>query len=273
MGRLRLQLSQPQASRICLYDRFATWYLFFMRKQWQHMSAVVVLVFLLLLITPRTTTGFWPILDSRVSQQITDSHLSLLSNEGRERNFIQRLQVEDNCDEQFYWENQWFPVIPTSYLNGADSSKPVSVDVLGRNLVIWKSSDDDWSVFEDICPHRRSPLSTGKVSDGCLTCRYHGWEFDGNGQVTKFPMRPPDLDAQDTPTVRANGFLSQSAGGLLWVFLRTLNDAQNVPLLPREIIPTINETTGAEWMFNRNPISYISMMENTVRLLSEKRFP
>jgi phenylpropionate dioxygenase-like ring-hydroxylating dioxygenase large terminal subunit/uncharacterized membrane protein len=188
------------------------------------------------------------------------------------------LQTHDTLpteEESFFsWENQWFPVMPKSYLEGLDSSKPVAVSILGRNLVVWKSSSsttgsnatDQWAVFEDTCPHRRSPLSTGQVVAGCLTCRYHGWEFGADGKVARFPMQlPSDQNANSLPKkIQANSFPSQIAGGLLWVFLGKDDDgAEKIPVLPPEAIPTEHETTGAEWMFNRNPISYISMMENT----------
>lgn len=190
---------------------------------------------------------------------------------------VLRMSKEDTQTDQdeviddtasFSWEKQWFPAMPTSYLNGLDNNKPVPVSILGRNLVIWKSGDDEWSVFEDICPHRRSPLSTGQVVAGCLTCRYHGWEFDGSGHVAKVPMRSSASNHEDTGIIRATNFPSQSAGGLLWVYLgnRAAGDDHDdtiVPTLPPEAIAMAEDTAGADWMFNRNPISYISMIENT----------
>lgn len=179
----------------------------------------------------------------------------------------ENLQSDALSSDSFSWESQWFPVMPTSYLNGLDPDKPVTVSILGRNLVIWKSSNKEWSIFQDVCPHRRAPLSTGQVIAGCLTCRYHGWQFNPDGRVAKFPMQQ-HVDQNHTNTrskIRANSFPSQSVGGLLWVFLGTAynNDDDTIPPLSPETIPTDETTADAEWMFNRNPISYISMMENT----------
>ena len=118
------------------------------------------------------------------------------------------------------WENQWFPVLPVSCLKGLDPNKPVPVSILGCNLVVWKSSNspssanmaaDEWSVFEDTCPHRRSPLSTGQVVAGCLTCRYHGWQFGSDGQVSKFPMKVlSGQNAESVSKIRANSFPSHT---------------------------------------------------------------
>jgi len=34
-------------------------------------------------------------------------------------------------------------------------------------------------VVEDRCPHRRVPLTLGKIINGSIRCAYHGWTFDG----------------------------------------------------------------------------------------------
>ena len=34
------------------------------------------------------------------------------------------------------------------------------------------------TVFEDICPHQGSPLSTGWLWEGLVVCPWHGWAFN-----------------------------------------------------------------------------------------------
>ena len=36
-------------------------------------------------------------------------------------------------------------------------------------------------------PHRNARLSDGLVTEGCLRCPYHGWEFDAEGAVAHVP--------------------------------------------------------------------------------------
>jgi nitrite reductase/ring-hydroxylating ferredoxin subunit len=71
---------------------------------------------------------------------------------------------------------------------------------------------------EDRCPHRRAPLSLGRITaDGDIQCGYHGWIFNGaNGEVTGFPNldqgeRLPRCSIQTYP-------VSENAG---WVYVWT----------------------------------------------------
>ena len=42
-------------------------------------------------------------------------------------------------------------------------------------------------VFENHCPHRRAPLSQGKVEGKELVCSYHGWSYGLDGALTGVP--------------------------------------------------------------------------------------
>jgi phenylpropionate dioxygenase-like ring-hydroxylating dioxygenase large terminal subunit/uncharacterized membrane protein len=170
-------------------------------------------------------------------------------------------------DPSFDWQNQWFPVMPLDYLAGSENqNQPFPVTILGRLLVVWKSGEKEWSVFEDICPHRQSPLSTGQVIDGCLKCRYHGWEFESGGKCATVPMKTTTTKEE---AYHATSFPTRLVGGLLWVYLgRQSNDGgasnnDEIPEIPPDAIPSEEDVDGADWMFNLNPISYLSMMENT----------
>ena len=41
--------------------------------------------------------------------------------------------------------------------------------------------------IEDRCLHRNAKLSEGTVKKGCIVCPYHGWSFNGQGEVTDIP--------------------------------------------------------------------------------------
>jgi vanillate O-demethylase monooxygenase subunit len=66
---------------------------------------------------------------------------------------------------------------------------PVSVSLCGRRLVLFRAAGGEAAALEDVCPHRRSKLSTGVVVGGRLRCPYHGWTFDacGNGESPGTP--------------------------------------------------------------------------------------
>lgn len=68
--------------------------------------------------------------------------------------------------------------------------------VLGRKIldewiVLFRDEKGNPRAFQDRCIHRNSQLSKGWVKDGQLQCSYHGWIFDGNGQLKNIPSEGP----------------------------------------------------------------------------------
>jgi vanillate O-demethylase monooxygenase subunit len=46
--------------------------------------------------------------------------------------------------------------------------------------------------FRDRCPHRRAPLTAGRVNGDELECGYHGWRFGPDGHATVIPSLGSD---------------------------------------------------------------------------------
>lgn len=59
-------------------------------------------------------------------------------------------------EEQFDWARQWYPV---AFVDDLDPTKPHSIELLGKRLVLWRDGKQQWRTFEDKCPHRLAPLS------------------------------------------------------------------------------------------------------------------
>jgi phenylpropionate dioxygenase-like ring-hydroxylating dioxygenase large terminal subunit len=57
-------------------------------------------------------------------------------------------------------------------------------------------------------------LSLGRVENGCLTCPFHGWQFDGDGKCVSVPWNP---DAR-LQTLGGLPVPVQERGGRLWIF-------------------------------------------------------
>ena len=182
---------------------------------------------------------------------------------------------DENTFSSFVWTQQWYPLLPVSLLEPT-RSRPKQLTVLGRKLVIWnngnRNSDNTWTVMKDVCPHRRAPLSTGKVlsngsNDGCsntLMCRFHGWQFDASGACIKIPMQPTDFkkgkDIKTTKTVHARTLQTQVKGGLLWAFLDETMD--NPPVLsPNAYVD--GDGSHMEYIVSVSPVSYLSNVENS----------
>jgi phenylpropionate dioxygenase-like ring-hydroxylating dioxygenase large terminal subunit len=67
--------------------------------------------------------------------------------------------------------------------------------------------------LDDRCPHRRAPLSLGKVHDNDIACAYHGIRFGADGGCTLIPT-------QDTihSVARVHRYPVNEAGPFVWVW-------------------------------------------------------
>src|SRR5579862_9867810 len=76
----------------------------------------------------------------------------------------------------------WHPIAFVHELGPA----PVGARLLDVDLVIYRTSTGV-SVARDICPHRGTRLSLGKIIDDMLVCPMHGLAFDLHGQCKRIP--------------------------------------------------------------------------------------
>jgi phenylpropionate dioxygenase-like ring-hydroxylating dioxygenase large terminal subunit len=96
---------------------------------------------------------------------------------------------------------------------GLGAKRPVARTVAGVPLTLFRDGAGRAAAVLDRCPHRNVPLSLGRVRDGELECRYHGWRFDGGGACLAIPglsaidtaKRARSVDAY--PTLERDGFV------------------------------------------------------------------
>ncbi len=119
-------------------------------------------------------------------------------------------QLDMAGEERLYQQLKrfWQPVAFSDDL----TDSPQQVTLFDTRLAVARL-DGKAHTFSDICRHRGSALSLGRV-DGCwLRCAYHGWAYDAEGTVVDIPARPElngKLVAQ-LPT-----YPTIEAGGLVW---------------------------------------------------------
>lgn len=97
------------------------------------------------------------------------------------------------------------PVLASRKLQG----RPVKVQIAGESYVLWRDGTGRAAAFLDACPHRKAPLSAGRVRpDGRLQCPYHGWNFDADGHG-RSPSQPSlgKCDAQAMQVLERYGYL------------------------------------------------------------------
>ncbi len=108
--------------------------------------------------------------------------------------------------------NHWYAVA-WSYDLGPGKTQPVMV--WKQAIVLFRGEDGRVGALEDACPHRGIELHRGAVSGCNLTCPYHGWEFDDQGNCTRIPYLEP---GQKLPRARARSYPVLEKYGLIWVF-------------------------------------------------------
>lgn len=59
--------------------------------------------------------------------------------------------------------------------------------MLGEDLVLYRREDGAVAALEDACPHRKLPLSMGRLQGDTIECGYHGLTFDCSGQCVRAP--------------------------------------------------------------------------------------
>jgi phenylpropionate dioxygenase-like ring-hydroxylating dioxygenase large terminal subunit len=114
--------------------------------------------------------------------------------------------------------------------------KPVSRQVLGVPSALWRTSSGAPAAVLDRCPHRNVPLSLGRVEQGEIECRYHGWRFDDGGKLRAIPGLPVvDEDAcvsqaRDGGPRCVDSYRAVESDGFIWVWLSQRDPATT--LLP-----------------------------------------
>jgi phenylpropionate dioxygenase-like ring-hydroxylating dioxygenase large terminal subunit len=119
--------------------------------------------------------------------------------------------------------NYWHAVAASANVG----DQPSRVSLLGQDLVLFRH-EDGVSVFDDVCIHRGTALSLGWITDGRLTCPYHGWQYDRTGACVHIPALPSGspIPRKACATVRR----SDEAYGLVWVSLG--EPCQPIPEFP-----------------------------------------
>lgn len=103
----------------------------------------------------------------------------------------------------------WWPLLRSDQLK----RRPIGLQRLGLQLVVWRNSRGEAQLHERFCPHRRADLGQGEVKGEHLICRFHGFAFDGTGQCRLMPCEgseariPPGMTIGRYPCREAHGFV------------------------------------------------------------------
>src|SRR5712692_6748377 len=119
--------------------------------------------------------------------------------------------------------NYWHPIA----LADEVVEQPRQFKLLGEQIVVFRDAAGV-AAFKDLCIHRGTALSLGTITDGRLTCAYHGWEYDRTGACVHIPSLPPGSSIPRK--ARAIVYRAQEAYGLVWVAME--EPAADIPGWP-----------------------------------------
>jgi vanillate O-demethylase monooxygenase subunit len=109
------------------------------------------------------------------------------------------------------------------------ADKPVAATLLGESIVVWRTSDGHAHAMRDLCIHRGTALSLGRVADDCIVCPYHAWRYDASGACVRIPQ---SAGATIPAKARTTVYRCLERYGLIWIDLSVEEPAYALPEIP-----------------------------------------
>ncbi|MEM7675080.1 MAG: Rieske 2Fe-2S domain-containing protein, partial [Myxococcota bacterium] len=128
--------------------------------------------------------------------------------------------------------NYWYAVEHSSALKTKQVTK---VTFWGRSAAVYRGADGRVRAIEDRCAHRQLPMSQGQVVGNQLVCTYHGWKYNGIGELVDVSH---DTFGRGLPKCRLQHFPVRERYGLIWIFFGDIERADVTPM------PEIPELEG-----------------------------
>ncbi|TWU33372.1 Rieske (2Fe-2S) protein [Novipirellula artificiosorum] len=75
--------------------------------------------------------------------------------------------------------------------NDLSESQAVEVVAEDQVIAIFRQRGQLYAI-DGVCAHQGGPIATGEVHDGCVTCPWHGWQYElatGIQTINKKPLQ------------------------------------------------------------------------------------
>jgi len=147
--------------------------------------------------------------------------------------------------------NFWYATVLLDRL--ADGPAPFRL--MGEDIVLFLDERGEPTALRDRCCHRTAKLSKGWCDRGEIVCGYHGWRYDGAGNVTRIPQHDP---ARTLPRFRVEAFHCQARYGYAWVCLG--EPIGDVPDIAEDGAPGYRRIHQFDEVWHTSPLRF---MENS----------
>lgn len=103
-----------------------------------------------------------------------------------------------------YLRNAWYIAATAGEVSRAFRA----TRILGEDIVLYRTEAGAPVALTDACPHRKLPLSQGRLKGDAVECGYHGLMFDSTGQCLRVPgveQAPQKIRVRSYPVVEKFG--------------------------------------------------------------------
>jgi len=91
---------------------------------------------------------------------------------------IDSLDIRENQNELKIGLFGWYAICPSKELK---KNKLYYFSLYDEPLVLYRDENENVRCIKNICPHRGASFFEGSLSDGVITCPYHGAKFSSSG--------------------------------------------------------------------------------------------
>jgi 5,5'-dehydrodivanillate O-demethylase len=145
----------------------------------------------------------------------------------------------------------WQPVYASDHLA---AGKALPLRILGEDFTLFRGERGAPHIIGPTCAHRGLALSAGRVEGDCISCLYHGWTYDGDGQCVAQPAEKKSFAEK----VKIPAFPAREYLGLIFAYFGD-GDAPEFPKLD------VFEGDGfIENRVSRRDWPFFAQMENSV---------
>ncbi|MPZ49106.1 MAG: Rieske 2Fe-2S domain-containing protein [Dehalococcoidia bacterium] len=138
----------------------------------------------------------------------------------------------------------WVPALLSWELAEPDCP-PVTIKLLGEELVAFRQTDGHVGVVGARCAHRRAHLFWGRNEENGIRCVYHGWKFDCEGACVDMPSEPEESNFKDK--VRILAYPTYEVGGVIWAYMGPPEKKPPAPLFDWAMMPAPNRAMSKVW--------------------------
>ena len=134
----------------------------------------------------------------------------------------------------------WYFVLPGNKLK---SGTLLARTLLDEPVVIGRAADGRVFALRDVCPHRGMPLSYGHLGEQGITCCYHGWCFDAQGECVDIPCLS-EAERFDTRRIKVPSYPCREVQGNVWIYMGD----SDPPVTQIPVLPQVADRAAQVWL-------------------------